>query len=804
MSWIYKDDCSIILVPTPNNSFKLQTKNMTSKNFLAIIVLLILLPLQSYCHGVAIVDATGQAYFQLNSSNVEVTVKNQIAIVKSSQIFINNQSTETRIKFAYPLPAGANPISLRWKVNGEWKEAEVSGDSQDTTLPSNGGPGGSGGSSGTASSALDNYLGNTPLYFDLADVLEPGQSIEFEMTYVELLAYSFGEVSFQYPNKYNLIQDAPIESNTFSFRLESDRVIEQLDLMNYNESSNTNLTGTLSVLEHNGINEIPDKDYNISYRLQSNQLGIYSMSTYLTDSLVTCDEFGKGFVSLIIEPESNAEVEVIQKNFTLIIDRSGSMNGEKIIQAKDAAKFIINNLNSGDKFNIIDFSSGINSFSEGHAESTDQNIQNAISYIDEINAGGSTNINDALLDAISEFSAAEPDKANIIIFFTDGEATVGITNTSQILENVNGANNLSESNVFLFTFGIGESVNKPLLTLLARENSGLVNFLENQELEEEITNFFLKVNNPVLINTSIEITPAGSIQSFHPSLVPNLYKGQQLIISGRYLNPQDVNITLEGMAFNLPVSYDFPISLSDSTVVDQSFLPKIWAKQKIDELSLDYLIEEDQSQADIIQNQIDELSTCYSVVSVAFSSFEDSSLEVDLVNFEISQKEEDVILEWTTAVEINNEEFVIERSQNGIEFQEIGRVQGAGNSTETIHYLFVDRSPFDGIAYYRLKQIDLDGHVSYSEVKVIVIENKVENTRYLLYPNPLPQGENLFIDSNNDSEISIQIINPLGKIIFQDLILSQDLINIPELTKGSYLVELKVKEKSQHFTLFVR
>jgi len=307
-----------------------------------------------------------------------------------------------------------------------------------------------------------------------------------------------------------------------------------------------------------------------------------------------------------------------------------------------------------------------------------------------------------------------------------------------------------------------------------------------------------------LINTSIEITPAGSIQSFHPSLVPNLYKGQQLIVSGRYDTPQDVNITLEGMAFNLPVSYDFPISLSDSMVVDQSFLPKIWAKQKIDELSLDYILAETNAEGNVIQNNIDEISTCYSVVSVAFTSFTDPTLEVDLASFEVRQNEDDIVLEWTTVMELNNEYFIVERSADGVEYEEIGKVAGAGNSVADIDYEFIDRNPLEGISYYRLKQVDADGRISYSEVRVIMIDTEGDKTRYAIYPNPLPQGQSLFLDSNNSGKVMIHIIDSNGRKIYSEKVAAQNHIDTPELLPGNYMVNLINGEENFSFKLFVR
>lgn len=163
-----------------------------------------------------------------------------------------------------------------------------------------------------------------------------------------------------------------------------------------------------------------------------------------------------------------------------------------------------------------------------------------------------------------------------------------------------------------------------MLTLLAQNNKGLVQFVDEGDLEEDITRFFLSVNNPVLINTSISFTP-DIINGIYPSSYPNLYKGQQLILSGRYIEPQLINMHIEGQAFNVPVEYDFEFDLADSYDNTMSILPKVWAKQKIDDITLDFYLAGTKEEKDSIQSEIDSTSICYGVISSEFTSFDDNS-----------------------------------------------------------------------------------------------------------------------------------------------------------------------------------
>lgn len=594
------------------------------------IALFLFFSLKGYSNGIGIIDGYSGIYFQLVESDIKVEVNNQIATITATQVLRNTSEFPVPVKYGFPLNENANPISLRWLYDGYWSEAVVTSNNQDNDIP------GGGNNSGyeELDAYLVDYLGNTPLFFTPQDTILPDSTIVFELKYVELLPYFLGKVNFNFKNDITGLQLTPLDKQSFEFILNSDRDIINIDLLSLEEELITN--GGYGQVIYNIDDAHADFNYDLEYELSSDGLGLYSLSTHIPDSLFDCDEYGDGYVTFIIEPESSVNTEVIQKNFTLVIDRSGSMSGDKIIQARDASSFIVDNLNAGDYFNVIDFSSDVYSLFGSLKEFNIENRDIALSYIDGISAGGSTNISGALTTAVSEFPAIDPNKANIILFFTDGQPTAGIQNTEGILEAVQNTVEAAETSIFLFSIGIGEDVNKGLLTSLSQQNNGLVNFIDPDNLQEEITNFFLSINNPVLINTNITFDPP-AIQEVYPYPFPNLYKGQQLILSGRYTEAQSINMHIEGQAFNVPVVYDFEVTLADTNAVELSVLPKIWAKQKMDALTLEYYLAEHTSEGEEIQELIDEISTCYGVVSVDFSSFEDDGgtvVEYDYIDRE--------------------------------------------------------------------------------------------------------------------------------------------------------------------------
>ena len=143
----------------------------------------------------------------------------------------------------------------------------------------------------------------------------------------------------------------------------------------------------------------------------------------------------------------------------------------------------------------------------------------------------------------------------------------------------------------------------------------------NDQLETRISEFYLLIRNPVLLNTQISFSPPGIIREVHPSPLSNLYIGQQLIVTGRYSQPGPVTVTLTGQAFNQNVTYNYPINLSDSAVGSFQFLTKIWAKQKIEHLLIQYYsLNPNDPQAIALRQQIIQLSIDYGVIS-PFTSF---------------------------------------------------------------------------------------------------------------------------------------------------------------------------------------
>ena len=557
-----------------------------------------------------VIDSSNENQYSLallNEVIYNVNIENQVAMVTVQETFINQINNDITPRYYFPMQDGASPTMIRWFQNGQWYEANISASPQNPQ----------GGPSYTPNN-IETYLGEqTPTIFDIPLTVEPQDLIKIEFTYVQLLPYAFGNVNLFLKNNYSSLQSSAINHQLLDIELVSDREIVSYSIDGLGGQYSE--VGTNEVQTYYEIYESTNSiDYDLVYSLNPEDLGLWSMSTYL-DSVADNQEHG--FFTMIVEPDSSTETEVIDKVFSLIIDTSGSMGGNKIIQARNAAIYIVNNLNEGDRFNIISFSTYVTSLWESHLLNSDANRQEAINYINTLGAVGSTNISGAFDVAIPQFNQFLEDTANIVVFMTDGEQTEGITNTTTLIAHINNLFELCDSPVYLFNFGIGTSTNEVLLSTTANNNNGFATYLGNSELYSVLTEFYNMIRNPVMLSPQITVSPNNVLVNLHPIILPNLYKGKQMIISGRYNEPCEIEINFSGLAYGNEVNYQYNVTLSDSSNTNYAFLPKIWAKQKIEELLREYYTYmENSPESEAIKNEIIDLSQLWGVLT-PFTSF---------------------------------------------------------------------------------------------------------------------------------------------------------------------------------------
>lgn len=551
--------------------------------------------------------ADSASFLPVEQSRIDVLVKHQVAIVTSTQRFRNTTGLDTTFIYSFPTPENASVVDLRWTIGSILYVADLQGTPQDTSLVSGGGGGGSGGGNPTA---LSDFLGTNATWLKIEQLVPADSLIEISISYVELLPYSQNTVQFEYNNDYQPILTDQIDSQFFSFQVLSERMIS-----------------SVSFLSHQGVPVVQDSfsistdyvktgvpanfSYQIEYSFSPDDLGIYTYSTKLLPGFNACDSLGDGFFALIIEPETSDSVPVVGKDFILILDQSGSMGGQKIIQAKEAANFIIDNLNLDDRFNIVRFSSSALAYADSLVPYSIQNQLDAKAYINSITSYGGTDFHAALTTGFPFLGESDSSRAQIVMFMTDG---VGSPSGQALMNLVSSLRAQYAPNLNFFSIGIGDNVNHVDLTQVAQQNNGFAVFLSSGNLSQELSQFYLTIKNPVLLNPSIEFSPA-IVEEMYPSSIPNLYQGEQLILTGRYVVSDSVWVTITGSINGVQDTITEHIFLTDSLISDNYFLYPFWAKLRIDELMGDYLAAGSTAQKDSIKTEIIQISTCYGVLS---------------------------------------------------------------------------------------------------------------------------------------------------------------------------------------------
>jgi Ca-activated chloride channel homolog len=341
-------------------------------------------------------------------------------------------------------------------------------------------------------------------------------------------------------------------------------------------------------------------DFQLFYTLSDQEFGL---------SLLTHREPGKdGFFMLLVSPKTELEgKDVSAKDVIFVLDTSGSMAEEgKMEKARAALRFGVNSLDTRDRFGIVSFAGEEHLLSERTIAANEEGKKQALAFIEKMKATGGTNINDALLAAFKQLQGGE--RPQMIVLITDGQPTVGVTQASKILSNAREANKV---NARLFTFGVGYDVNTLLLDGLANENRGTVGYIEpNEDIEIKVSNFFAKINHPVLNDVRIDW---GGMQTdlVYPRTMPDLFHGSQLVVLGRYRSSaRQLVLTGKINGRERRFVYD-DLKLSDKQG-ENDFLPHLWAMRRVGHL-LDQIRLNGESKE--LRDEVIDLGTRYGIVT---------------------------------------------------------------------------------------------------------------------------------------------------------------------------------------------
>jgi Ca-activated chloride channel family protein len=317
------------------------------------------------------------------------------------------------------------------------------------------------------------------------------------------------------------------------------------------------------------------------------------------------------FTMLLSPPRQLAAQKAPRRCVQFVVDTSGSMSGDKIEQAKAALRSFLTSLRGEDTFQVITFASNVQKFFESPQRATPENLEAAKKRIEQLTAMGGTNIGEALREALeSQIPVPDADGTWLpqIVFLTDGQPTVGLTNPQQILELTKL---VDKREMRVFALGVGDEIDVRLLDDLVLQHRGARDFVRNKEkIEVKVDALCQKIAQPAL--TDVEVRCEGlDAYEVHPTRTRDLFCGEMLQVVGRYRNSGRQTVHVRGKQAG--VEKDFVFQVDFPELADQhSFVPTLWARQHVASL-LDDIRRNGQRPELIIE--VRKLATRYGIVT---------------------------------------------------------------------------------------------------------------------------------------------------------------------------------------------
>jgi len=464
-----------------------------------------------------------ESWLTIRYHRVTVTIEDQVAVTRVEQEFLNEHDWECEGTYVFPLPEGAAVSEFIMWVDGEPVEGQILDADEARAIYEDI-------VRRRRDPALLEYVGRSAVQARIFPI-PPGGSRKVELEYSQVLPVENGLVRYVYPLNTEKFSARPLEEVSVHVEIRSRDAMRAVYSPTHQDRVFVERDGDYrATVGYEEMDILPEDDFELIYTVSQEDVGL---------NLLTYRELGdegpalsgaEGFFLLLVAPTVEVEEgQVIPRDVILVLDTSGSMEGEKIEQAQEALIYVLDHLNAEDHFNIIAFSTGLRQYARGLRPASE--AREAAAWVRRLEAVGGTDINRALLEALAQTSSERP---TVLIFLTDGLPTEGVTEIEHILANVEAA---APDNVRFFPFGVGDDVNTVLLDTLAEQHRGATGYVRPHErIDEEVSGFYARISTPVLADIELDFRDV-LVEDTYPYPLPDLFAGTQLILVGRYRLP---------------------------------------------------------------------------------------------------------------------------------------------------------------------------------------------------------------------------------------------------------------------------
>ncbi|MHB8874406.1 MAG: VIT and vWA domain-containing protein [Myxococcaceae bacterium] len=550
-----------------------------------------LLPCPAFA-GVIVPQEPGARPLVLRKQRIHVEVRDQVARATVDEVFENLSEQTLEGNYLLPLPPGAAISGFATWIDGKRVESKVE----------------------EKASAREQYedaraAGEKPAMLEVEAAnrfrtrvsgIAAHGTRRVEASFAQILPYDAGLVSLRLPLEVEGQTGAePVGDFGISLDVSDQKRITRLEVLSHPARVERLPTGAYRVTLE-GKNVVPGKELVLNYRTESSRLGL---------SFIPFKPQGdEGYFLLLASPqELTTGADIVHKDVVFVFDTSGSMQQEnKIDQARAALKRCLSSLNPEDRFGVVAFSDGMNPFAAELSPASPEKLEQAQRFADGLYANGGTNIRDAMVRGLLMLGSSERPK--VMLMMTDGQPTIGETNPDAISRAVQERNKASAR---VFTFGVGSDVNRTLLERLGKENRGGVDFVAGgQSIDAVVGGFYARISKPVLSDLSFDFGAVTTAFQY-PDVLPDLYKGSQLVVVGRYRGfgkvSAKLNGTLNGQKVSIPFEAEFPASAPRD-----AFVARLWAQKRIDFLLSQSRLQGEQAEA---KDEVIRLSKAYQIIT---------------------------------------------------------------------------------------------------------------------------------------------------------------------------------------------
>jgi len=511
----------------------------------------------------------------LKHTAVKAEVSGPLARVKVTQDFENPFQEKIETVYTFPLPASAAVDDMTMLVGGRTIRGVIKTREEARAIYD------AARRAGRTAGLLDQERPN--IFTQAVTNIPPGGKVQIVISYVETLRYEAGNYEFSFPMvvgpRYIPQQGVPDAPNitppvtppgtraghdiSLEVAVDAGLAIDAISSPSHEVAIARPDTRKAAVtLRDKAV--LPNKDFLLRWDVAGRRV---------EDAVLAHHDARGGFFTLVLQPpERVAVAEITPKELVFVLDTSGSMMGFPIEKAKETMRLALDNLNPNDTFNLITFAGDTRVLFPAPVPASPENLRRAQEFLASRYGSGGTEMMKAIRAALD--GAGENGRVRVVCFMTDGY----VGNDFQILGEIQ-----RHPDARVFSFGIGNSVNRFLLDGMARYGRGEVEYVGlQQDGSAAARRFQERVRNPLLTDISIDWGGL-AVSDVYPQRIPDLFSATPVILSGRYARAGSGTIRLRGRMAGREFTRDIRVNLPGNEA-RHDVLATLWARRRVDEL----------------------------------------------------------------------------------------------------------------------------------------------------------------------------------------------------------------------------